>query len=176
MRTLKGTATVVIALLASFASADEAANLTKAMQTVMDQYCKAIVKKDFKTADKIILANFAPDCKFTSQGKTIDLKTWMKMNNQQIQSMKNITKLSMKLTGVKIKGNKATGLEHFALVASVPTGNANKKFSVVDVTASNTTTMEKRGGKWLCTQVVSKPGRILIDGKPVDLGNAGTKK
>lgn len=176
MRTVKGTAAVIIALLASFASADEAADLTKSMQVVMDQYCKAIVKKDFKTADKIILANFAPDCKFTSQGKTIDLKTWMKMNNEQIKAMKSITKLSMKLTGVKIKGNKATGLENFVMVASIPTGNANKKVSVLSVTASNTTSMEKRGGKWLCTQVVSKPGKISIDGKPLDLSNPGTKK
>ena len=142
----------------------------------MNKYCAAILKKDFKGADKVILENFAPDCKFKSQGQTLDLKGWMSMNNQQLKAMKSITKLTMKMGPFKIIGNKATALESFAMVCTIPTGQAEKKTSVLSVTSSNTTTMQKRNGKWLCTEVSSKPGKVLIDGKPFDMSGAGQKK
>ena len=166
-----------LALTAStvLAYADEAATLTSTLQAAMDKYCAAILKKDFKTADKIILAHFASDCKFTSQGQTLDLKGWMSMNNQQLKAMTKISKLTMKLQKFKITGNKAVGLENFAMVCTIPTGQ-DKKTAVLSVTSTNTTTMTKRNGKWLCTMVSSKPGKITIDGKPLNVSGGKPKK
>ena len=167
--------TLCIGLFVSsaFATADEAANLTRSMQASMDKYCAAVVKRDFKAADKIILANFASDCKFVSAGKVMDLKTWMTLNNQQLVAMSSITKLSMKLSKVKVTGSRASSVENFLMVANV---KDNKKISVLRVTASNVTAMQKRNGKWLCTMVTSTPGKMMIDGKPINFsGSAKTK-
>lgn len=163
-----------LSLCSSLVMADEAATLTKNMQEGMNKYCAAAVKGDHASMHKLILSNFAPNCKFVGvDGKTMSLKEWMAAMDMNMKSMKSITKMKLTCSDVKVKGNKATSNETFVMAGTMPNMKDPKKTSKFEVFGASTSVYEKIGGKWLVTTSKDTSMKMMMDGKPFDPSKMG---
>lgn len=159
---------------ASLVLADEAANLQKAMQDGMNKYCAAVMKGDKAGASKIIMSAFAPNCKFIGMdGTTMNRDQWIASMDQNMKSMKSITKMKLTCSDVKVKGNKATSNETFVMAGTMPNMKDPKKTSKFEVFGASTSVYEKIGGKWLVTTSKDTSMKMMMDGKPFDPSKMG---
>ncbi len=171
---LKLAAALGLSLCSSLVMADEAATLTKNMQEGMNKYCAAAMKGDHASMHKLILSNFAPNCKFVGvDGKTMSLKEWMAAMDMNMKSMKSITKMKMTVGNVKVMGNKATAKETFMMEGTMPNMKDPKKTSKMMVMGTSTSTYEKMGGKWMVVLSKDTSQKMTIDGKPFDPSKMG---
>lgn len=171
---MKTRSAFAVALLAagaiSFAIQD--ANAVKAaIQKEMVGYVNAMKKRDAKLVEKFILANFSQDFKDTDmRGQTRTRNQTIEAVHANIAMLKSVKSMTLKITAIKVNGNKATTTENMILDATIAGIADPKKTSTLKVDSTWTGSYVKTGAKWLCTSSKTVKEKVMIDGKAFPSG------
>jgi hypothetical protein len=168
IRILSLSALVVFAAGFDGGCADNAA-LQKRINAEMAKYAAAFKAKDSKTCEAILRANFAKDYKTTDmQGKVTGLDHMIQQEKQHLGMIKSVNSMHLKVTDIKIKGDKATGKGSFHLEATVVGDDKNSnKFHKLHVASSWDANFIRKSGKWWVSSDKTTSEKVLIDGKPI---------
>lgn len=155
---------LVLSLAASYAFArDASAEFKKYVSSMMPKILRAIEKCDADFFDKISTSDFT----MTEMGRTANKAqslAEMKQMGQMVKSMKG----SMKLLTAKVvdgKGIATTYGKYHSVMKPDQTGKSH----TMDLEIWYTETWVKSGNGWKIQKMVAtKPGKMLMDGKPMD--------
>lgn len=172
MRNPLAAALVAALALPIFALADTPADVKKAVEANHVVAMKAFEKKDVKG----FMAHVTDDYMATGMGG-------MKMNKAATEAQmreyakdtKKVHSATYTVSGIKVHGDRATGVGVFKLDADVVDssgmfGNKGKTIRMV-MTDTNKTTWKKVGGKWKTAseETVGMP-TMTVNGKPFNMG------
>jgi hypothetical protein len=85
-----------------------------------------------------------------------------------LAGMQKVTRAEAKLLSLKEKGNAATAVSRHTM-EGVMAGPDSKTMTTTFV-GKSTDTYVKQGGKWKISKMVWTPEKMLVDGKPVNMG------
>ena len=145
------------------------ADIKSDWQKILDSYCTAAKKKDLKTADKIVRANFSKDFKFvSSKGVTQNLEEWIKGGHDEMNMTSKVNTFSLHIDS--LKPGKATSemmmtITFAGMVQLDPKGKPGEMKYV----GKSATTLTKSGSKWLISKIVEKSGNTTFNGKPLKM-------
>ncbi|HRF59055.1 MAG TPA: nuclear transport factor 2 family protein [Fimbriimonadaceae bacterium] len=166
----RGIALLALAGGIAIVRADEAKDMTKRVQAGMNDFTKAVMRKDYTQAESVLKANFSPKFVYTrANGETMKLNDWLAQMKVQFAMLKSVSKMSMTISNVKVTGNKATSKETFVMVATMPNMQDPKKTSKLEVNSTSSSVWEKTAKGWMCISSKDLNETVKIDGKPMKM-------
>jgi ketosteroid isomerase-like protein len=154
------------------ASADDAAAVKKQADANYTKMMSAFMKKDAKGVMSVYADNFEGVGMMGQKVTKAQAEAEMK---HHMADTKKINAAKFNITGLKVKGNNATGTVDFHLdCVTVDTqgmmGPKGKTHKLVMDDQSNVT-WAKAGGKWLITkEAPTGKTKMMVDGKPFNPG------
>jgi hypothetical protein len=159
----------LVSLFALAAASSSNADFKKWLTGFSKQVSAAFAKKDAAFFERIS----TPDFSYTdSAGRKEDKKTSM-ANMRQMFAMSDSVQAEFKVLSVSVKGNTARANVDGHFVTVMKPGEDGKKHTM-DMTTHTMETYKKSGKTWLIQKIVeTRPGKALMDGKPVDPSKMG---
>lgn len=153
--------------LVCIATADDAADAKKTIQAQMDAFCSAAKQKNGTKMERAMRAAFAENATITPyKGKPIKLDGWILNQKSQLSMLDRIDSISLKITTLKVNGNRGTLKSSFKLLGVVqgPKGSPPMKMQSSGVSED---TIAKLNGVWKITSSKGISASLLINGKSV---------
>ena len=151
--------------LVAIACADEAATAKKTIQTQMDAFCAAAKVKDGTKMERAVRSAFTENATITPyKGKPIRLDGWILSQKSQLTMLDKIDTISLKITSLKVSGNKGTLKSSFKLTGIVqgPKGTPPMKLQSTGVSEDS---IAKVNGTWKITSSKGISSSTLVNGK-----------
>ena len=156
------------ASLVGFRGDQASADLQRRVNAEMTKYVAALKKKDAKTCEAILRANFAPDYKATDlKGKVTGLEDMISQEKMHIAMIKNVQSATLKVSNVKINGDRATAKGHFVMNATVGDQKTPSAIHKLHVSSSWDANFRKKSGKWWVQSDKTTSEKVTMDGKPL---------
>jgi hypothetical protein len=132
---------------------------------------KAMKAKDMATIEKLFTAASTKDFLYVENGQKQDMKTMLQNMKLGFQSMKKITKATLKTLTLKQTGDKAVSTRQHAMdgIMVGPDGKEHK-MSFSGVSEDQYVRVK---GKWLMKRMEWKSQKMLMDGKPMGAPTGG---
>lgn len=164
---------LVLALLLTTAGAfaSEASELRAQIQGAMNRYVAALKKNDLRVQESVLRANFSPSFKAIGiDGKKMNLNQMIQTQLEHSAGLRSVKRVSLKVSGIRVRGNSASGRGAFMLDAMIPNPQNAKKLSRLRVDSRWNMTLAKKKGKWWVIQDRSTYERATVDGKRMPPG------
>lgn len=157
---------LALSLVATGALASEASELRAHIQRAMNRYVAAFKKKDMRVQESVLRANFSPGFKaIDMKGKKSNLNQMIQMQLENNASIRSVKRISLNVSGIRVRGNKATGRGSFMLDAMIPNPGNPDKLSRLRVDSRWNMTLAKKKGKWWVIQDKATREVATVDGR-----------
>ena len=154
--------------LVGFRGDQASSDLQRRVNAEMAKYVAALKKKDAKTCEAILRANFAPDYKATDlKGKVTGLDDMISQEKMHMAMIKNVQSATLKVSNVKINGDRATSKGHFVMNATVGDQKNAGATHKLHVSSSWDANFRKKSGKWWVQSDKTTSEKVTMDGKPL---------
>ena len=163
------TVTFAAVSLVAISSADLKSDVT----SISSKVTGAIMKGDMKSLESVMRSIVTADFKYVEGGKTM---TFDQMWKPMKASMSGIrcTMAKSTVSGLKEKGNMATGVETHHMMGTMI--GADKKSHKLTVDGTSTNTYMMVGKSWKMSKRVTGENKMTIDGKTIDMAKMGGGK
>ncbi|MFY9233594.1 MAG: hypothetical protein WAO58_03950 [Fimbriimonadaceae bacterium] len=160
-----------LSLTTAGAFASEASELRAHIQGAMNRYVAAFKKHDLRVMESVFRANFSPGYQSIDiRGKKMNLNQTIQRDLEHNAGIKSIKRISLAVSGIRVRGNTASGRGAFMLDAMIANPKNPKKLSKLHIDSRWNLMLTKKKGKWWVTQDKSTRELATIDGKAMPPG------
>jgi len=162
-RNLSGFAALVI-LAASVAASSKDEQQIRALYAKFGHAMKTLNLRAIEAAE-------APGFTETEMGKTYTAQEANSQMKQQFAMTKQVTKMNLKVTSIKVTGKTAAATTSYSFTAKV-TGR-DKKLHTLSVSGTTAEDLMKTSKGWMFKSERDTGSKIMMDGKPFSPGAGG---
>ena len=160
--------TATLTALVAAAQTPEAVKVSASINGQMDKWESLYKKKDAKGIEALIRANFAKSfVDIGLDGKKMNLEEFIASHKMHLAGTKNVSKLDVKMSNVKLQRTNGTGTGSLHLEAVIFDQQDPKKTHKLKVLSKWKSKFKKVNGKWWIVADTATEGKQWIDGKPM---------